>query len=214
MRRVITHSPSETLPGTKARIAAEALRLFAERGFDATTVSDIQSAVGLSAGSGALYKHFASKEEVLQAAVARQAERLRSLRAGAGRQRVTDLRAALRSAARFVLAALAAERDLMRVILRDGDRFPDALAQIRSAIVATTYDAFELWLREQVAAGHVREHDSRAIAAVGIASLVLFRVDEMVFDEPPGSVAEDRFVDAWVELMMGLASPTGRKSGR
>jgi AcrR family transcriptional regulator len=45
---------------TKARIETEALRLFAEKGVDGTSVRDIASAVGVA--EGALYRHFPGKE--------------------------------------------------------------------------------------------------------------------------------------------------------
>nr|WP_245404697.1 TetR/AcrR family transcriptional regulator [Ancylobacter gelatini] len=45
---------------TRARIEAEALRLFAEKGVASTSVRDLAQAVGVS--EGALYRHFASKE--------------------------------------------------------------------------------------------------------------------------------------------------------
>jgi len=45
---------------TRARIEAEALRLFADKGIDATSVRDIAAAVGVA--EGALYRHFPSKE--------------------------------------------------------------------------------------------------------------------------------------------------------
>jgi AcrR family transcriptional regulator len=47
---------------TRARIEAEALRLFAERGIAATSIRDIAGAVGVA--EGALYRHFASKDEL------------------------------------------------------------------------------------------------------------------------------------------------------
>lgn len=50
---------------TRTRIEAAALRLFATRGVDATSVRDIAEAVGVS--EGALYRHFASKEELARA---------------------------------------------------------------------------------------------------------------------------------------------------
>lgn len=50
-------------------LVTAAMVLFAERGYDGTSVADIQTAVGLTGGSGALYKHFASKEAVLEAGV-------------------------------------------------------------------------------------------------------------------------------------------------
>ena len=42
---------------------------FAAKGYAATSVADIQRASGLAPGSGALYKHFASKRELLEAPV-------------------------------------------------------------------------------------------------------------------------------------------------
>lgn len=191
--------------GTRERIVAEAMRLFAAQGYEATTVSDIQSAVGLSPGSGGLYRHFVSKEAVLRAAVERRLATLERPRGTPGHQRVKDLRIALRSAARFVLALLAEEGELTRVILRDGDRFPELLAEVRERVTQSTHREFERWLREQADAGLLREHDARGVAAVAVSALVLFRVDEMVFGAPPGGVEEGRFVESWVELMMGLA---------
>ncbi|MBS9476752.1 TetR/AcrR family transcriptional regulator [Ancylobacter sp. VKM B-3255] len=47
---------------TRARIEAEALTLFAQKGVDGTSVRDIAQATGLS--EGALYRHFPSKEEL------------------------------------------------------------------------------------------------------------------------------------------------------
>ena len=56
------------------RLLGEALKLFAARGYAATSVADIQKAAGLAPGSGALYKHFASKRALLEAAVAHRIE--------------------------------------------------------------------------------------------------------------------------------------------
>ena len=47
---------------TRARIEREALRLFARKGVDATSVKEIAAAVGVA--DAALYRHFSSKEEI------------------------------------------------------------------------------------------------------------------------------------------------------
>jgi AcrR family transcriptional regulator len=47
---------------TRARIEREALRLFAEKGFDATSIRDIAQSVGVA--DAALYRHFRSKEAI------------------------------------------------------------------------------------------------------------------------------------------------------
>lgn len=47
---------------TKRKIFETSMRLFAEKGYDATSVEDITEAVGVAKGT--LYYHFSSKEEI------------------------------------------------------------------------------------------------------------------------------------------------------
>jgi AcrR family transcriptional regulator len=49
----------------RARVVDEAARLFAERGYHAASIRDIAAACGMTVG--AIYSHFASKEELLVA---------------------------------------------------------------------------------------------------------------------------------------------------
>jgi AcrR family transcriptional regulator len=48
---------------TKGRIERAALRLFVEKGVASTSIRDIAAAIGLS--DGALYRHYASKDELI-----------------------------------------------------------------------------------------------------------------------------------------------------
>ena len=59
---------------TRERIMREALQLFGAQGFSATSIAQIESAAGLSPGSGGLYRHFASKDELLAAAIRNRIE--------------------------------------------------------------------------------------------------------------------------------------------
>ena len=73
------YSAEETAAKHK-RIVKEASRLFRERGFESVTVGEVMKAAGLT--HGAFYAHFASKQELEEAAVAYgqqvSAERARS----------------------------------------------------------------------------------------------------------------------------------------
>lgn len=55
---------------TKDRIAEAAKQLFYERGFEATSFADIASEVGISRGN--FYYHFRTKDEILEAVIARR----------------------------------------------------------------------------------------------------------------------------------------------
>jgi AcrR family transcriptional regulator len=72
---------------TRERILDAALDLFIERGIAGTTVSDIERAVGLAAGTGSFYRHFKSKEDLVVPAfergVTHLAQRLESERTAA-----------------------------------------------------------------------------------------------------------------------------------
>ena len=63
-------------PGsTRERLLDVALDLFAEEGFRGTTITEVERRAGLTPGTGSFYRHFASKEDLLRAAVDREVER-------------------------------------------------------------------------------------------------------------------------------------------
>ena len=64
-------------PETRDRILEAADGLFYERGFDATSFADIAETVGLSRGN--FYYHFRSKDEILDAVIARRLARTRTM---------------------------------------------------------------------------------------------------------------------------------------
>ena len=58
---------------TKQRIVEEAMKLFAVNGYEAVSIREIADAVGI--GNTALYKHFASKQEIFDTIVEQSKER-------------------------------------------------------------------------------------------------------------------------------------------
>src|SRR5271170_8109877 len=62
----------EAIESTRERILASAARLFAERGFEGSSMPAIAKASGITAG--AIYKHFKSKGEMLLEVVKRSFE--------------------------------------------------------------------------------------------------------------------------------------------
>ena len=58
---------------TKQRILEKALELFSNRGYDAVSVGEIASAVGIKAAS--LYNHYSGKQAIFDAIVEKSVER-------------------------------------------------------------------------------------------------------------------------------------------
>ena len=108
---------------TRDRILDAALELFIERGVAGTTVSDIERAVGLAAGTGSFYRHFRSKDDLVIPAfrrgVAERAARLEAARVADTavddpvERDVRDYRALLDAMRQFhpLLVLLFSERD-------------------------------------------------------------------------------------------------------
>ena len=57
---------------TKQRILSESLRLFSEKGYDAVSVAEIATAVGIKAPS--LYKHYKSKRDIFDSILKKMSE--------------------------------------------------------------------------------------------------------------------------------------------
>jgi hypothetical protein len=65
----------------------------------------------------------------------------------------------------------------------------------------SSYRAIAEWLRAQADRGHLREHDSEAAAAVIHGGLVMFKVIEAVWREKTLPVDDERFKQAWCDLV-------------
>lgn len=194
----------------KDRILREAMRLFAERGYERTSIADIQAAVGLAPGSGALYKHFPSKEAVLTAGMDQFL---------AGGERARELIRTVPGPAEDALAVLGRaamqmlqdDRDVLRITYRELDAFPELRDRVRNQRMQATYAAIADWLRDRAARGEVRVQDPEAAAAVLLGAITSFKVFEVLLGKPPAGLDEERFVRAWLDVMLrGMAADGDR----
>jgi AcrR family transcriptional regulator len=202
----------EAVP-TRDRVVAEAMRLFGERGYAATTIAAIEAAAGLSPGSGALYKHFRSKAEILAEGIGRLIDAgapLRALLGGTSEAPgTTELdRLPLRDRMAFVAEAglhrLEQERDFNRILLRDLKDFPELLDRARNDEISTTHRGLTHWLATQAEAGP-GDGDWEALAAVAQGATAHYWLLRDVFGgEHPTGVSEQRYVAALADLVAEL----------
>jgi AcrR family transcriptional regulator len=186
---------------TRERIVDEAMILFSQHGYAATSIAKIEAAAGLTPGAGGIYHHFASKEAVLAAGIERQLARLgalREIRNVLGS--LGDVRAELTLTARYVLAELDSESELLRILASDVRSRPQLLRSAVDQLVSSTFTGFAAWIGER-AAREVPPDEASAIAAVGLGSLLSSRLLRDVLGIP-AQVDDEQLVDTWVAMMI------------
>ncbi len=180
------------------RLLAEALKLFAAKGYAATSVADIQRASGLAPGSGALYKHFGSKRELLEAAVAHRIDRIVAAREQYDAGEPGGVEAAVRIAGRLIWDNLRQSEDLLKVMLREPDELGDLDEKTWQVITDNTYQRFADELVASNRAGRTRIPDPEAAAAVAIGSLSYAATLQALTGRLPGNIDAQRYFEAWV----------------
>jgi len=151
-------------------VSNTAIALFAERGYDVVSMSDIADAAGVSRRS--LFRHFASKAELIWDGLAPvEAARAHALASGASASPLETLRAATLAGAaalsdpeatRTRLQIMASHPELIafgsgrmfassqRLVAHLGERGVDPLAArvLASAVTAAIFDAYLYWAAE------------------------------------------------------------------
>jgi AcrR family transcriptional regulator len=186
---------------TRERIVDEAMHLFSQHGYTATSIAKIEAASGLTPGAGGIYHHFASKEAVLAAGIERRLARLgalREIRNVLGS--LGDLKAELTLTARYVLAELDSESELLRILTSDVRNRPQLLTTAVEQLVSSTFAGFATWIGER-AERAIPAEEAKAIAAFGLGSLLSSRLLRDVLGIP-APVDDETLVDTWVRLML------------
>lgn len=181
------------------------MRLFGEQGYHATSVAQIEEAAGLSPGSGSLYKHFRSKQELLEAGMA--AVLATRDDAPATAPAAGETAEVLRATAEAGFARMEQDRDVSRLLFRDLDRFPELLARFgRDEVARLQQDSAALLARlagDSVGSAG-SERDWEALAVIFQAAVAHYWLLEDRFGSHPSGVSRTRFIDA----VVGLATLT------
>lgn len=192
---------------TKERLVTEAMRLFSEQGYRATSINQIEKAAGLVPGCGALYNHFKSKEALLTAGIDRQLDRRRAMHdisalfAGQG-----DLRTELNLLCRYLMSVLDREGEFLQVVARMPAQQSSRINDAYAALVDGLYSELADWIKG--CAPHLDGSESNRIAIVGVNALLGKRVTRIVFQSPRVDTPDDEFVADWTAMLAGRVEST------
>jgi len=177
-----------------------ALALFASRGYAATSTAEIQKACGMSPSSGALYRHFRSKSDVLRAALRRGLDRMRTSPAWRHATTPAERLDALASVAAAAQQTITDNADLVRLMLLEPDAAPDMVDELWVRNFAFAHQIMGQALRASAEDAGTEIDDPEAISAVLLAALSYAPVMEVLLGRAPADMDPDRFRDAWLRL--------------
>lgn len=183
------------------RILDGARGCFARKGYAGTTIADIEAAAGYTPRAGGVYRHFASKEAILEAVIDRElASNERAILQVEAPPATADPRVLLAQVARRGLAQLDAQSEFISIVFRDLDQFPVLLERVRRGLTDATYRDFADRLEVAHTAGRVPAMDFEAVALLAIGPVVDFKMKQHLLGYTPLDLDEDRLVAAWVEM--------------
>lgn len=198
---------------TKQRLLDAGVRLFSERGFRETTVGDIEVAVGLQPRRGAMYRHFPSKEALLEAALEQHLESVADSGPALEHLPSGDRRAEALLMGGWLLAELDREEPIVRILEQDGDRLAVLRDSFRRSLVDAGYlvtaAAVQRWLGDT--AGTV---DVETVSVVLLGALVNYRRSTWTFGTSPLGIDDERFLSTWADLCIAAADGWRTSVGR
>jgi AcrR family transcriptional regulator len=194
---------------TREKLVEAAVELFSTKGYDATSVADIQLACGLTAGSGALYKHFPSKQALLEEVLRRHLDDVAAIRDALVPEMISglhsdagNLETILRIGARAIWESMEHNRAVVRITIRDLEPYPELLDEVWDGIFQDVYRQATQLIEGVLASGTIEVADPEATAAVLLASLTYFPILHGLIGRTPGDLDPDRYLDAWIDHAM------------
>ena len=198
-------SPAKTAATRQALVEA-ALRLFLERGYAATRVSDVAEAAGLAKGT--VYLHFADKAALFAAALR---EVLRDARSGLPTPRPrfgepTD--AFLRRTMPAILRGLQASGrfGIVRLVAVEGGRDPEMAEIYRRTVIVPVLRLVRVMARRAERRGELRADALSRLPILMVAPVVLATLWNMLFvAATPLDLAE--VFESYLDLLFVKADP-------
>jgi hypothetical protein len=125
---------------------------------------------------------------------------------------VDDLRTELTLTARYTLAELDNETELLRILASEARIRPELVEGAVQQIITATYSGFAGWLRHHVAVPPEKAREkASAIAAVGLGALLSSRLLRVLLGTDPIGVPDDALVDTWVDMLLSQLPPETRQ---
>ena len=189
------------------RLLNAAMSLFAENGFAATSVGDIERAAGFAPRSGVLYKYFDSKRALLDAGLERHLAAVSDIDDEISLRPLGDVRSEITMLAWWLLAELDASREITHVVEREGPNLVEIRDRMRAGISDRGYELGVAMLQRWTSAP--TEVQLQAFSVVAIGALINTRRSTWTFGATPLGLTDDQIVTTWVDMCLASIEALG-----
>jgi AcrR family transcriptional regulator len=198
----VEYSHQAMTDSTRERLLRAAQQLFAERGYDATSVGDIEEAASFTRRGGTMYRHFASKQAILTELIDQHRAALSDTASPLGLLPLGDPKAEMRLVARAVLAEIDTEKDIHRILDASGGHVPDAREEMLARVIEPSYASAAKVLRTWTDVPLGDEAAAQMMILVG--GLINTRRNLWTFGRVPLNLTDEQLVEAFVSLASAL----------
>ena len=190
---------------TRQRLMEAGLTLFAQKGLEGVTVSELEEAVGLKSGSGSFYRHFSDKDALLEAIIENaieQAQQRRVREQDALHKPEQNVREALALQFRLTLQGLRENALLICLLSRAADHFPALIQRLQQAFVEDASASVARSYAGRIQRGELVNADPAALSLLVQSTLFGYFQAQTAFGAPAGKQADNVLIDTLIQLLV------------
>ncbi|OGO18213.1 MAG: hypothetical protein A2Z02_03685 [Chloroflexi bacterium RBG_16_48_7] len=155
---------------TRLHLLNTALKVFASKGYNKTSIKDLAREAGIS--QGLMYHYFTSKEDLLMATVEYHSF-LPRLREILGDNREKPFRDVFKEIANQFLKLLTDETGLVNILMQESQTNPE-IKKVWAKLLEEGIALLQDFVKGRIAAGEIREHNVKATAYSVFSTLLMF----------------------------------------
>ena len=179
---------------TKEKIVENSANLFATKGYNNTSIVEIEQLSGLKPGSGGLYRHFTSKAEILLEVVAQYHSRIATLRRALANLYSGNIESDLKSILKALIKFMSAEHNML-AITGDTNGIPEI---VRPAISDTWNEAYGIF-KDLFLYYNLDETDSNLHSVMTLGAISHFVYHLANWHSTPLEIKFDDYVTFWAK---------------
>jgi len=197
--KIIPCNRHQKAAGQYDKLLETGLRLFAERGFEGTTIKQLSEEAGVSLGL--MYHYFKNKESLLEAAVGKHSYIPRLCQVVSGDICNLSVEELFYKTALGFYKLLGDEKALNQIFQREG-RSNAAVQQVWHKTLAQGSTLIEGYLNEQIKKGVLIPHNPEVTARVLFSTVIVMRMTEEAW--PSNAPAEKIISELVKNLLHGI----------